>query len=363
VTLARVVAVLAALMVVGSVGAQDATPETSGTLASEPLPGLVATARRDYIADLGRRESFGAYSFIVSEFATVGQARAAMAAGIDLAQSTPESATLADHDGPAVGDESAWFVGRLSLMRDMFDLPGAVLFFRDGRHMHAWVAAERERDPVGEPVAIAERVLAPERSAPDATLLGRLPTPAEMPGGFHVPRDRVFHHIPTATPVAADATPTAAMPLTPDPSECTVEPRAPSESAGAGSGATPTSRDAERASGPPFPDADDPPADAETVAAIAATWREAWACAFAGSWFQLIALYSDSVTLDVDSRCNPTVIAETPYVLGDARVLDDGRVGAFTVSGTLYVVFVRGEDRWLIDAEYSIGCDRATPAA
>ncbi|MGH2560990.1 MAG: hypothetical protein ACRDJH_18140 [Thermomicrobiales bacterium] len=162
-----------------------------------------------------------------------------------------------------------------------------------------------------------------------------------------------------------------------DPSECTVEPRAienvlrifaaqPLSSTPAIDSAMPPTLPPDLPSGPQ--------PDPQTVAAVAATWHEYWACYYAGDRLRQLALESDEaarrdyghlpvrelvslLAQPAEARLGPMVV---PWPLYDFRVLPDGRVGALAyippdVGGDEYrgrdhVIFVKVGERWFIDA-------------
>ncbi|MDP9364522.1 MAG: hypothetical protein M3Q10_09925 [Chloroflexota bacterium] len=176
---------------------------------------------------------------------------------------------------------------------------------------------------------------------------------------------------------AQDATPGAALPVAPDPAECTVEPRPHSDFealVGTPAPATPATFDPPRGE----------PADAETIAAVTATVRAALACANGLDFSRFAALYTD-VGFREDFAdpsgddlafllATPQAVPEEERVtLTDVRdvvVLDDGRVGAVVVYSEPgegeqgdYLIFAEEDGRYLIDLfvdEYDVP---ATPAA
>jgi hypothetical protein len=119
------------------------------------------------------------------------------------------------------------------------------------------------------------------------------------------------------------------------------------------------------------------PADAQTVAAINATWREYMACLSAGDQARMFALLSDNMVrrqLVVDIAFGVTedalfaYLAATPIPLPagqavpfvpftDVRVLADGRVAALGPGeqgrGDVRI-FVKEGDRWLLDAWFDL---------
>jgi hypothetical protein len=128
------------------------------------------------------------------------------------------------------------------------------------------------------------------------------------------------------------------------------------------------------AAGPPPGD----PADAQTVAAVNATWRQYVACLNAGDQPRMFALLSDRMVLRqlvVDIAFGVTEealfdhFAATPVALApdqsapfvpsaDALVLSDGRVavvGPGDQGRGDVRVFVKAGDRWLLDDWYDLG--------
>jgi hypothetical protein len=125
---------------------------------------------------------------------------------------------------------------------------------------------------------------------------------------------------------------------------------------------------------PPFSPAAGDPADAETVAAITSTVREALACRNAGDYLRAYALFTPEMIAQLfggPATIDPEVIVaavEGPRPVPPARrlgivaitdvvTLPDGRVGAFVETATQrrnfrdYLFFERDPqgDRWLID--------------
>jgi hypothetical protein len=115
------------------------------------------------------------------------------------------------------------------------------------------------------------------------------------------------------------------------------------------------------------------PADPETIAGITATLRELIACFNADDVLRAYTLYTPAYIQRIFSTRDPLTQTDydalaTPHpadadersaILGisDARVLDDGTVGAnvtiryelIPVPKTFFFTFVREGDRWLID--------------
>jgi hypothetical protein len=188
-------------------------------------------------------------------------------------------------------------------------------------------------------------------------------------------------HAPAA---AQDATPgpgAVDFPLTPDPADCRVPPRAIDELLALwfGPGGTP-------AAAPPAEEAPTAvtlpvgtPADAATVASVVATVREVFACFAAGDFLRATALFTDDLargfgpepgTSEADARAfleappEPETAAERSEILAiaDPTVLADGRVGAFVVERSAdegihvtYVILERAGDRWLVDEVIEFG--------
>jgi len=125
---------------------------------------------------------------------------------------------------------------------------------------------------------------------------------------------------------------------------------------------------------PPFTPPAGDPADAETIAAITATVREALACRNAGDYLRAYALFTPEMIAQLfggPATIDPEVIAaavEGPrpvpsarqlgiVAISDAVILPDGRVGAIVETATArrdfrdYLFFERApeDDRWLID--------------
>ena len=181
--------------------------------------------------------------------------------------------------------------------------------------------------------------------------------------------------------VAQRATP-AAGPVVPDPSECRVEPRPAALLRGTPAATGPVLVDLLRAT--PVPAADLPagrPAAGDAAAGIEVTVREAIACVNAGDRDRLFALFSDDFppaglyTLGVydlyafDPPVSPLPADDRVALppIAEARILADGRVGAFlgesTADPAVFLFFVRSDDgnRWLIDAVVAVGDATATP--
>ncbi len=171
---------------------------------------------------------------------------------------------------------------------------------------------------------------------------------------------------------AQEGTPTADLDV-PTPAECTVEPRAEDELRALFRevAATPIPTSAEASPTPAVPPTG-APADAKTVAAINATWRQYVACLNAADQARMFALLSDDMVrrqFVVDVAFGVTEDAlfaylsatpvpippdqSAPFVpLQDVRVLNDGRIAALGPGeqgrGDVRI-FVREGDRWLLD--------------
>ena len=148
-----------------------------------------------------------------------------------------------------------------------------------------------------------------------------------------------------AQPGMAQEATAVALPVSPDPALCTVEPRpladfetlvaAPDASPAAAPEATPES----------FVPPTGEPADAETAAAVTQTAVELFACYAAGDFLRAAALWTDDYLAAEDTRLSyteddlaflaATPVPEEPEVrltllaLREMTVLSDGRVGAF----------------------------------
>ena len=178
------------------------------------------------------------------------------------------------------------------------------------------------------------------------------------------------------SPAAAQEGTPAALPRTPDPAECRVEPRS-LESMLALVGTPPADVSGQEAAPPVTPAPDlvgrGQPADAATVAGVTATVTELLACFNAGDVLRAFALFSDDL---IRRELGPISAEEIPFIqaspvataeeertallnVREVRVLEDGRVGAVvTVAdptdegegpAAAFLVFVRDGDRWRID--------------
>lgn len=179
-------------------------------------------------------------------------------------------------------------------------------------------------------------------------------------------------------PVSAtltQATPTAAAGDVPAPEECRGEPRSfPLFPAGVGQRAAATPAPIVTAPETAFSPPAGNPADAETVAAVTATVREAIACRNAGDLLRasaqftekmLVSLYGGPATIDPEFRASvvagPRAVPPTRRLaivsISDVTLLPDGRVGALVETRTErrdfrdYLFFAQdpATDRWLID--------------
>jgi hypothetical protein len=184
-------------------------------------------------------------------------------------------------------------------------------------------------------------------------------------------------------PVAAqDATPIA-LPVTPDPAACLVEPRTIDDLYGLLGTPVPVSAQEEPSESSPASDPTEvslpagEPADSAAVTAITATIVEAYACFNAGDYLRAFALYSDGALLRFTEQgpftediaafflATPETFPEefrsSVLAVREARVLSDGRVGALVDTddptsppeGTDvdFVIFVEQGGRYLIDEE------------
>ena len=171
------------------------------------------------------------------------------------------------------------------------------------------------------------------------------------------------------------ATPAITFPMTPDPAQCTIEPRTvssvlallgtPSATLGPVDG-TPASA----ASTVIIPVG--LPANPDIETSISATVYELQACFNAGDFRRAFALVTDDFLRDFAEKGSltaqdiaffvaeptPTPIEDRPLLLAvtDVSVLRGGRVGAFVVTDspftgpdTVYMIFTQQGDRWLVD--------------
>ena len=184
-------------------------------------------------------------------------------------------------------------------------------------------------------------------------------------------------------PIAAQDAAPVALPVTPDPAECRVEPRTIDELHAQLGTPVPAPPEAPQSMSTPvggptavsLPEGE--PADTATVAAITATAVEAYACFNAGDYLRAFALYSDGALLrfaeqapfteDIAAfflatpQAFPEEFRSSVLAVREARVLPDGRVGALVDTddptsppeGTDvdFVIFVEQGGRYLIDEE------------
>ena len=175
--------------------------------------------------------------------------------------------------------------------------------------------------------------------------------------------------------VAQEATPTpVTFPVMPDPALCRVAPRPIADvTQFLGTPGTPAADEATPAasSSTTFVPPQGEPADPTTIAAVAATAVEIFACFNAGDFLRGTALWTDAFVAQVFQETPPTeeelaYFAATPVPLSPAAsnqilalrevvVLPDGRVGAFLDlqfpegRETQYGILVREGDRYLLD--------------
>ena len=175
--------------------------------------------------------------------------------------------------------------------------------------------------------------------------------------------------------LAQDATPAAqAFPMTPDPAECTVEPRPVEEFVAIAAAATPVAAAAARRETVEVPVG--PLADADTVAGVTATVREVFACFNAGDIRRAFSLLTDEAIrgfaeedpipaeelrgfLGATPAAVPAAGRSTILAVTDVVLLADGRVGALVASTdplaeeeettTVHLTFERADGRWLVD--------------
>lgn len=167
--------------------------------------------------------------------------------------------------------------------------------------------------------------------------------------------------------VAQEASPAADAFVTPDPADCTVEPRTVEELRAylempAGTPA---------AAGTAVPAGE--PADADTAVAASAVVNEYYACINANAFLRSYGLYTDSFLQSsiAGQDLNPDALSlfATPIApqdederisiaIDDATVLDDGRISVAVVSrsplgdnteSTTTFILVEQDGRWLID--------------
>ena len=180
--------------------------------------------------------------------------------------------------------------------------------------------------------------------------------------------------------LAQEATPTAGVglfPISPDPAACLVEPRSTDELLGLwytleGSpvpAATPTWGAQTTSLTLPV----GPPVDEAAATEIVRTVTEIFACFAAGDFPRATALFTEDLTRSFGGEPGTTIedaraflgatpiagtegdVQELVIAITDVMDLGDGRVGAFFVdeSGgqldTVYAIFEREGDRWLVD--------------
>ena len=187
-----------------------------------------------------------------------------------------------------------------------------------------------------------------------------------------------FGTIANPAAVAQDATPAGEVI---DPAQCQVEPRAAEEIeqliAGTTAGTEATPGAAEDA-------AQGEQADAATVEAVTATYRELVGCLNAGEYLRVYALYTDDYVRRYFAETGQTIeqLQATPAPdqqqgtalvgVSDVRQLEGGRVGAWvetanpTVEGTIVInaILVQEGDRYLIDDETVVDAsEQGTPQA
>ena len=187
-----------------------------------------------------------------------------------------------------------------------------------------------------------------------------------------------FGTIANPAVVAQDATPAGEVI---DPAQCQVEPRAAEEIeqliAGTTAGTEATPGAAEDA-------AQGEEADAATVEAVTATYRELVGCLNAGEYLRVYALYTDDYVRRYFAETGQTIeqLQTTPAPdqqqgtalvgVSDVRQLEGGRVGARvetanpTVEGTIVInaILVQEGDRYLIDDETVVDAsEQGTPQA
>jgi hypothetical protein len=182
----------------------------------------------------------------------------------------------------------------------------------------------------------------------------------------------------TAVPLGAqEGTPESGgmtFPITPDPADCQVEPRATAELLalwytpdGSPVPAATPMMDATSVSVPLGP-----PADEATTAAVTAVASEVFSCFAAGDFARATALFTDDLTRSFGGEPGTTVeqarafieaspvpepMAEPDQIISvsDVMELSDGRLGAIVVDRSLgqqdavYVILEQQGGRWLVD--------------
>ncbi|MEA2513136.1 MAG: hypothetical protein QOF33_2137 [Thermomicrobiales bacterium] len=178
-----------------------------------------------------------------------------------------------------------------------------------------------------------------------------------------------------AGPLTARAQDTTELPVTPDPSECTVQAPTPAEFVAMANASPQAGTDDAMAAATPstFTLPEGAPADEETRQAVIQTLREVVACINAGDYLAFYAyasprllheqLAGEGITEEnIAAVGTPVVVAEGQRAtLVDVReviVLPDGRVGALVDTifpeeqpgvQTDFFAFVEQDGRWLID--------------
>ena len=184
-----------------------------------------------------------------------------------------------------------------------------------------------------------------------------------------------------ADAAAAQAATPAAFPFAPEPRECTVAPRPIEEVVAVVGTPTPSS--------PPFVVPAGEPANAETAAAAVGTLRQVFACANAGDYLRVYALFTDDyvrvffagtpLTPEVEAfltappRPLPEEQRRVIVRFGEAQLLADGRVGLPIVLDEPddprteepdYAILERVDGHWLVDEIHEDPApSSATPAA
>ena len=192
---------------------------------------------------------------------------------------------------------------------------------------------------------------------------------------------------PYARLVSARAMQDSALPITPDPSECTetvtvdellarlnvTEVPATPESTAVATPLVPEEETASPAAQVSLPDGD--PADEATIAAVTKTMRQVLACENAGNTLGSFALLSDSFVresqaeepftkddaalLAASPEALPADVRATLYAVHDVRVLAGGRIGALVETDfpdqppdgieVDFLFFIEQDGRYLID--------------
>ncbi len=201
----------------------------------------------------------------------------------------------------------------------------------------------------------------------------------------------------TSSVVAQDATPPA-LPATPEPAACTVDPRPATFYTDFGSRvatpAAPNGTPAEAAPAGVFQEPEGEPADEETVAGVTATVVQLEACLNANDNLRYFALFTDNYILREFAEAGALPQEEFEGLVAtrqalspqnqaailavvDVRVLENGRVaGLFDIydpfqdppgPARYYWEFVEQDGRWLIDEQITLGpvdpAQIGTPAA